>query len=398
MLKILNFLKIRLQQILAWLWKTFSHSTISLYWLIRNISFSSLFYQKNLISPVIISLLIILTLVETVWAIEGENTVQQMILQKLNKSKEEIITEEMLINQNNNKKSDFTIASIKDTSVNFTEPATTLGGEALVSPDLTPNETPIIRTDIETYVVQPGDTLQSIAKKFNLSIETICWENKLSANSVLKPGQELRILPVDGLTHKVLTGDTLDNIARKYKTSLEDIIDFNNLADPSDIFVGDILIIPFGKKPAPPKPKPTPPAKPRILFVNENYSNYRDWLKNTQCHRFINGQCTSWVAFKWATTLGRCIPWTGHAKSWLSAAKNAGFRTGSRSDGPSPGAIIVLKESGWAAQRYGHVAYVESFNEQTVTFTEMNFKGPWQITQRSYPRDSKQILGYIYPN
>lgn len=396
MLKILNFPKKGLKQMLTWLWKTFFYSIISLYRLVRKISFNDLFYQKYLISPAVIISLIILTLVETVWAINGDDTVEKMILLKIDKSKEEVMIEDTITNQNN--KFDFTIASTKDTSINFTEPAVALGGEALVNPDSIPNETPILRTGIETYIVQVGDTLESIAKKFAISIETICWENKLSVNSVLKPGQELKILPVSGLTHKVLAGDTLDAISLKYKTSIEDIIDFNNLADPSDIFVGDILIIPFGKKPPPPKPAPTPPARQKVLFVNENYSDYREWLKKTQCHRFINGQCTSWVAFKWATILGRCITWTGHAKSWLSAAKSAGFRTGSRSDGPATGAIIVLKESGWAARRFGHVAYVESFDDQNVTFSEMNFKGPWNITQRSYPRDSSQILGYIYAN
>jgi len=399
MLKILIFLKQKLKKVLIWLWKTFSYAVFSLYLNNKKFLSQNLFRQKYLLCPIVTVLVVILTLAESSWLIQNQNPIQHIFLTKINQQKEEKIIEEapslLDKNQKINKNADFVIATTPQNKDDFIYPATTLGGAAIISPDLIDDELPVTRTGIETYIVQPGDTLESIAKKFNLKVETICWENQISPLTTLKVGQELRILPVDGLTHKVVAGDTLDKIARKYKSSVEDIIDFNNLADASDIFIGDILIVPFGKKPAPPKPKPTPPAKQKILFVNENYSNYNLWLKNTQCHRFFSGQCTSWVAFKWATVLGRCIPWTGHAKSWLNNAQNAGFKTGKE---PKVGAIIVLKEAGWAARRYGHVAFVESIDDQNVTFSEMNFKGAWQITQRSYPLNDPHILGYIYPD
>ncbi|MGC9048645.1 MAG: COG3942 and LysM peptidoglycan-binding domain-containing protein [Patescibacteria group bacterium] len=401
MLKILVPLKQKLKEVLIWLWKTFFYLIFSLYLSVKKISPKNLVNLNYSLCLTTTVLLIILAMAESGWAIQNENPTQQIFLAKFNKQKVETIVEEINFNQEDKqeeKKPDFIIASTRNDQENIVYPSTAMGGAALVGSDLITNEMPIMRTEIETYIVQPGDTLESIAKKFNISVETICWENKLSSGAVLKVGQELKILPVSGLTHKVLAGDTLDALAQKYKTSIEDIIDFNNLADPSDIFVGDVLIIPFGKKPPAPKPKPTSPARTKVLFVNENYSNYKLWLKNTQCRRFVYGQCTSWVAFKWATKLGRCIPWTGHAKSWLSSAKIADFKIGSRSDGPQIGAIVVLKESGWAAQRYGHVGYVESFDEATITFSEMNFNGPWVISTRSYPKDSSHILGYIYPN
>lgn len=390
-------LKKELGRISTWLWKTFSSPAFFLYCLRRKITARNLLSQNYLVFPVIVSLLTFLVIFETALAVQNEGQIQNMLLTKINKKTEEIIVDKNLPEQSV-KKFDFIIASTKDDADNFNEPTTALGGSALISPDIISDEMPVTRTGTEIYIVQAGDTLESIAKKFNISIESIAWENKLSTKAVLKPGRELTILPVSGLTHKIQAGDTLNSIAQKYLASVEDVMDFNNIGDPGDIFIGDILIVPFGKQPPAPKPIVTPPAKPKVLFVNENYSNYRDWLKNTQCHRFVSGQCTSWVAFKWATVLGRCIVWTGHAKTWLNNAKISGFRTGSRQDGPQVGAIVVLQESGWAARRYGHVAYVESFDDQNVTFTEMNFKGAWSITQRSYSRDSKQILGYIYFN
>lgn len=104
------------------------------------------------------------------------------------------------------------------------------------------------------YLVEPGDTLSSIAAKYNISLETILWANDLNSKSLIKPGQKLIIPPVSGIIYYVKKGDVLSEIAETYKGKVEEIIAFNNLSDKGDIFIGDILIIPGGKMP--PKPKP----------------------------------------------------------------------------------------------------------------------------------------------
>ena len=98
-------------------------------------------------------------------------------------------------------------------------------------------------------MVEPGDTLSGIAKKFNISLNTILWANDLNQNSTIKPGQKLIILPVSGVLHYVKRGDTLSEIAQTYKAEIEEIVAFNELSGEDDIFVGDILIIPNGKMP-----------------------------------------------------------------------------------------------------------------------------------------------------
>jgi len=102
---------------------------------------------------------------------------------------------------------------------------------------------------ITEYVVEPGDTLQSIANKFDLSLETILWANNLNKNSLIKPGQKLIILPVSGVLHYVKAGDTLSEIAQRYQGKIDEIIAFNQLANENDIYIGDILIIPNGSMP-----------------------------------------------------------------------------------------------------------------------------------------------------
>jgi len=109
-------------------------------------------------------------------------------------------------------------------------------------------ETSTNRREITQYFVKRGDTLSSIAKKFNISLETILWANNLSYGSLIQPGQKLIILPVSGVMHIVQKGDTLSGLAKIYQVSEEDIAEFNNVED-GKIFIGDILVIPGAEKP-----------------------------------------------------------------------------------------------------------------------------------------------------
>lgn len=99
---------------------------------------------------------------------------------------------------------------------------------------------------IVEYIVESGDSLWSIAAKFDISLNTILWANNLNKTTI-RPGQKLVIPPVTGTIHHVKTGDTVSAVAEKYKANTEDIILFNGLFGEADIYIGDILIVPGGK-------------------------------------------------------------------------------------------------------------------------------------------------------
>jgi murein DD-endopeptidase MepM/ murein hydrolase activator NlpD len=111
------------------------------------------------------------------------------------------------------------------------------------------------RDRIIHYTIETGDTVASIAKKFDVSIDTIRWQNKLDRIDQIKPGQTLEILPVTGIQHKVQKGDTIHSISKKYGLeSAQAIVDFPFNSFTNDetfaLAVGQTIIVPDGVQPA----------------------------------------------------------------------------------------------------------------------------------------------------
>ncbi len=128
------------------------------------------------------------------------------------------------------------------------------GGEALIQPTATPfakkdkdSTAQTVKKEIEYYIVQSGDTLSAIATNFGVSINTILWENNLSLNSYIRPGDKLAILPISGVSYIIQSGDTLSSIATKFNTTVNKILSFNNLKSASVIKTRQKIIIPGGK-------------------------------------------------------------------------------------------------------------------------------------------------------
>ncbi|MFH1412692.1 MAG: M23 family metallopeptidase [bacterium] len=105
------------------------------------------------------------------------------------------------------------------------------------------------RTSVIEYVVQSGDTVSTIAQSFGITVNTILWENNLTAYSYIKPGQKLAILPSSGVRHKVKSGDSIIALARKYDIEQEEIMKANGITNPNQLKIGHDLIIPGGTKP-----------------------------------------------------------------------------------------------------------------------------------------------------
>ncbi|MDP4007207.1 MAG: peptidoglycan DD-metalloendopeptidase family protein [bacterium] len=149
-----------------------------------------------------------------------------------------------------------------------------------------------IRPEAARYIVEEGDTTASVAEQFGVSLNTVLWTNDLSKSSVLKPGQELVILPTTGALHLVRPNDTLSEIASWYQADSKTIVSFNALESPSAIFAGDFLIIPNGIQPSVlPQGRLTPLANSYFIYPIPAPYRITQGLHAFNAVDFSNGAC-----------------------------------------------------------------------------------------------------------
>ena len=92
-----------------------------------------------------------------------------------------------------------------------------------------------------SYTVDSGDTLYSIAKKFNTTVPKLKEANNL-VNNMLSIGQKLIIPLIEDTTYVVKKGDTLYSIARKFNITVDELKRLNNIVDDV-LSIGKILIV-----------------------------------------------------------------------------------------------------------------------------------------------------------
>lgn len=114
--------------------------------------------------------------------------------------------------------------------------------EECIGPDYTPSK----MSSTNTYIVKSGDSLYSIAKKFNTSVSNLQNLNSLSSTN-LSIGQTLKVPSISPnnsnlTTYIVKSGDSLYSIAKKFNTSVDNIKKKNNLST-NLLSIGQKLII-----------------------------------------------------------------------------------------------------------------------------------------------------------
>ena len=107
--------------------------------------------------------------------------------------------------------------------------------------------------------------------------------------------------------------------------------------------------------------------------------------KNKPEHQFFAGYCTWYVARKWKNDLGSLITWSGDGGAWYVNAEAEGRKVSLDARDAVPGAIMVWTRGGYGK---GHVAFVESVEEDGIHISEMNVRGRYVVSTAVIPFDN----------
>ena len=132
-------------------------------------------------------------------------------------------------------------------------------------------------TAVESYRVKPGDTLSAIAGRHGLTLAELTAINRINSSTLIYPGQVLRVAKVLPASqpplnapesYQVVAGDSLESVAKKFSLSLSALREYNGLTRSSIIYVGQILTL----KPAAPVAK-APTSTPSASTLSDEISS-----------------------------------------------------------------------------------------------------------------------------
>jgi surface antigen len=223
--------------------------------------------------------------------------------------------------------------------------------------------------DILSYTSLSGDTVSSLATKFNVTSNSIIWSNNLNNNvTTINAGTKLLIPPVNGIIYTVLSGDTPTTLAARFHSNAQQIIAYND-AEISGLQPGSRIIIPNGVE-------STATTAANVLGLNssattESSSGSFPW-GSTPIYGYNGydyGYCTWYVA----TQIPVPANW-GNASTWAYYAALSGWNV---SKTPSVGAVGQI--GGRVAGGEGHVAVVDAVSPDglQVQYRDMNGLAGW---------------------
>ncbi len=201
---------------------------------------------------------------------------------------------------------------------------------------------------ISLYEVKKGDTIDSVAKLFDISRNTIIWANNLTGKSI-KEGDTILIFPVTGVEYTVKNNGTLEDVAKKYNADAREIAEYNGIAIDTRLAKGDIIFIPDAEAVIPTTSK----TKKNENSVKTTTSKYASASKGFFI-RPVDG-CTK----------------TQNLHGSYSSAVDIGCKIGTRVIAAASGVVIKAESTGYNGG-YGQVIIISHSNGSQAIYAHLS--------------------------
>jgi murein DD-endopeptidase MepM/ murein hydrolase activator NlpD len=130
---------------------------------------------------------------------------------------------------------------------------TQLGHEELAQPVVRAPQPQFDPAFVATHEVVEGETLGELASRYRVSVASLFWANDLERGDVLAAGQEMRIPRLSGVPHVIQPGETLESLAEAFQVSASAIILMrsNGIREDMPLPEGREIFVPGGTQPYP---------------------------------------------------------------------------------------------------------------------------------------------------
>ena len=212
----------------------------------------------------------------------------------------------------------------------------------------------------ETYVVQAGDTLSTIASATELTTDEIAAANGISDVHFILVGQEIK------LTADAAVASEAPVVAEEAAPATEEApVEAPVVEQAPVVEEAPVVEAPVAEEVVADEPATQTP-------------NYNTDMTAVPGNSYYAGQCTWYVK----NTLSWVGNFWGNAAEWANNATYAGRVVDTN---PAVGTVAVMMPGVAYASSYGHVAVVTGVNGDMITISEMNAKGEFVVSSRTIP-------------
>jgi murein DD-endopeptidase MepM/ murein hydrolase activator NlpD len=231
------------------------------------------------------------------------------------------------------------------------------------------------RTDIITYTVLSGDSFTGIAAKFNLTLETLVFSNPYLNDDVhtLRPNQRLLIAPTNGVIRYVQKADTLQSLAKAYNVDADAIVNWpGNKIDlstlkPTDPIVtkmpeNSLLMVPGGSRGIVGRPVVTIPKQTKYVVSDAGPG---------QCTGGYSGGAVGTGSFGWPVSTHSV---SGNGYTSVHLAVDLAAAIGQSIFAADSGVVTF---GGWSNWGYGNMVVLDHGNGWQTLYAHLS---QWNVS------------------